>query len=657
MATTAATAAPAEVSITQSEINNGVNGIFIATNAERAKLGLKPFILSANISKVSQAWSEELAATNSLYHNHNYPTQMPPGAIWHGENAAVGPFLTHSERFVTNWMNSPGHRAAILTNHTHIGIGFAQAANGQVYAIQNFGNYATVAPTLPTPLSISETVTSSSNEIRVDWSPKWDTVISSYSVVLYQGSQLIETQKTSHINTLATFKNLKPNTSYTVKVTAHALTPDNGTLNSPVRSLTLTTKTPVPPMTVQNPPAGFKLISLGDDYGLVEWAAPKVVSGYIHSYTTTLKQSGKADQVFTQNPDSTGQMFRGLTKGTSYTVEVKAHAVSHDGATVATSPVGKFAFKTTGGAVTPPLVSTNLVSVKAPTGLKNAVGYNYITSSWTAPKGTVGKITSYTATLKLGTKVVKTTTITANTYKFTGLASNTGYIVEVRANAVSANGAKKASSPVASVKATTGKSPLVKVSAPAITTSKLSHDRVTLSWKKPAVTGSITSYRVLVKHGTKVVKTYNLKTSTLSQSITGLKEKTKYSLVVEALATSQDGKKTAKAISTKAVTMATSPASAVKVSAPASFAVSSGTSSVKASWKRPAVTGKIASYTVILKQGTKIVKSYTSASVSRNFTGLKRKSSYKVEVKANAVSANGKYKSSSPAVGKTILTK
>lgn len=657
MTAAVATSIPAQAAVAQSEVKAAVDSILNATNAERADLGLKPLILSTSISKISQAWTEKQASENYLHHNPNFRYQMPPGAVFQGENCAEGPFGERPQDFVKIWMNSPGHRAAIVGDYTHIGIGFAQAENGQFYSTQNFGKYPVTAPTIPNVPQINETSTSTGTEVRADWDSKWDTLISDHTAVLYLGEKVVDTQKPYGISNFVTFKNLKPGTRYTMKLTAHAFTPDSGTMHSPVRSTTFTTRTPNPPASAPNPPTNFEVVALGDTYGQVMWKAPTGVFGYIHSYTITLRQAGKADRVFTQNADMNSQMMMGLSKGTSYSVQVKAHVVAADGVTAAVSPAGTFTFRTTGSVATSPPTNSSIVSVNAPTGLKNTVGYNQLTASWSASKGTVGKLSGYTATLKIGSKVVMKATTPDRSYKFTGLLSNTGYTVEVKANAVSLNGVKKASSSVVTARSTTAKSPLVKVSAPVLTTSKLGHDRVTVSWKKPAVTGSLTSYRILVKKGTRVLKTYNLKPSVLSQTVTGLQEKTKYETVVEAYATSQDGKQSAKSSGSKAIITATSPASTVKVSPPARFSVSSETTSVNASWKKPAVTGKVAGYTVTLKQGTKTVKSYTTTSERLTFTGLKRKTSYDVQVRANAVSANGKYQSSSATLKKSTRTK
>lgn len=645
------TAVPARAAASQSEVDTAVETILNLSNIERLKEGLAPLTLSKNTNTVAQKWSANMADLQYMRHNPLYDKQMPAGWWSVGENVAWGSQGHTPTQIFNEWMNSPGHRANILGDFTHIGIGWEATSNGAVYSTQNFGKYATAPPSMTAIPNFVLTETS----LYAYWSRIGD--VQEYTAELYLDNTLVETQ--SSIRNDVRFSGLKQGTEYTLKVTATVFTPDSR-LNSPVRTQTATTLTPPPPMlpaAAPNAPGNIRASNHTDETAKISWTRPVGIVGELDGYEILVKTAGQADMRRFELGDSTSVSLSNLTGNTAYSAEVRARVISSDYTSKALSPAARVSFKTPGGVVDPPAINTGLASVKAPTGLKNSVAYNHLTASWTAPKGTVGKLSGYTATLKLGAKTVKTATTTATSHKFIGLAPSTGYTVEVKANAISLNGARKASSPVATARATTAKSPLVKVSAPVIATSKLGYDRVSVSWKKPAATGSITSYRLLVKQGTKVAKTYNVKPSVLSQAVTGLKEKTKYVVVVEAYAKSQDGKKSAKNTGSKAITMATSPASTVKVAAPIHFTVSSETTSINSSWKKPAVTGKVASYTVTLKHGTKTVKAYTTSGLSRSFKGLKRKTTYDVHVKANAVSTNGKYKSSSVTLRKSIRTK
>lgn len=91
--------------------------------------------------------------------------------------------------------------------------------------------------------------------------------------------------------------------------------------------------------------------------------------------------------------------------------------------------------------------SAGKVSVNPPNLLNiSDVTTNSLKASWVSPDNTVGKVTQYALTLKENGTEVNTSETTEMSYVFTGLKSNTAYVVEVRAIAVSANGANKATS-------------------------------------------------------------------------------------------------------------------------------------------------------------------------------------------------------------------
>jgi hypothetical protein len=289
------------------------------------------------------------------------------------------------------------------------------------------------------------------------------------------------------------------------------------------------------------------------------------------------------------------------------------------------------------------------VAVSAPTDL----GFGSVTPQsafavWKAPVGTVGRVESYTVTVTQG-NVTKSYLTPTTSYQLTGLTANTDVFVTVAANAVSVDGLRKMTGlGVAGMfKTSAAPSPIVKVAAPVTVVSGVGADRMTVSWKKPLVTGTITGYRVTVKLGTKIVQTHNLNAVTYAKTVTSLAENTAYTVVVDALAVAPDGKNTATASTAKTVKTIFSAASTVKVAAPASFGVTTSRTTVTATWRMPAVTGKVINYTATLKEGTRTVKTVVLTGGKYSFTGLKANTAYTVYVQANAVSANGKYKASS----------
>ncbi|MBD8006995.1 CAP domain-containing protein [Bacillus norwichensis] len=105
------------------------------TNAERAKNGLAPLKVDAELSKVAREKSRDMSANN--YFDHNSPTYGSPFDMMKkfgisysaaGENIAQG--QRTPEEVVNAWMNSSGHRENIMSkDFTHIGVGYVAEGN------------------------------------------------------------------------------------------------------------------------------------------------------------------------------------------------------------------------------------------------------------------------------------------------------------------------------------------------------------------------------------------------------------------------------------------------------------------------------------------------------------------------------------------------
>ncbi len=99
-------------------------------NQERAVYGLPALTLSATLSDGARLKSRDMQ--QSRYFDHNSPNYGTPFEMMKslgityaaaGENIAMG--YSTAEAVVSAWMNSPGHRANILSeNYTHIGVGY-----------------------------------------------------------------------------------------------------------------------------------------------------------------------------------------------------------------------------------------------------------------------------------------------------------------------------------------------------------------------------------------------------------------------------------------------------------------------------------------------------------------------------------------------------
>jgi len=115
-------------------------------NIERQKAGLPALKMDSAISNVARTKSKDMAVNN--YFAHQSPTYGSAGDMlrqfgisWRawGENIAAG--QRTPEIVVDAWMNSPGHRANILSpNFSKIGVGYVTNSSGRPYWTQIFTN-------------------------------------------------------------------------------------------------------------------------------------------------------------------------------------------------------------------------------------------------------------------------------------------------------------------------------------------------------------------------------------------------------------------------------------------------------------------------------------------------------------------------------------
>ena len=139
-----ATPAKKTTAPTLTENNKLEKEVVALVNQERAKLGLAPLKDNSQLSNVARTKSEDMVANN--YFSHTSPTYGSPfdmmkkfGITYKaaGENIAMGQPTAAS--VMTAWMNSPGHKANILSaNFTEIGVGVAKDKSGAIYWTQEF---------------------------------------------------------------------------------------------------------------------------------------------------------------------------------------------------------------------------------------------------------------------------------------------------------------------------------------------------------------------------------------------------------------------------------------------------------------------------------------------------------------------------------------
>ena len=143
---------------TQTESNTTVNDQFMAqveqaifnkVNEERTKAGVAPLTYNTTMEKYARIKSQDMGDNNYFSHTDlsgNYiTTQMKADGVTYkawGENIAYIGGVTDptalANQFMTNWMNSQGHKENILsTNFSSIGVGVYKIGN-KVYATQEF---------------------------------------------------------------------------------------------------------------------------------------------------------------------------------------------------------------------------------------------------------------------------------------------------------------------------------------------------------------------------------------------------------------------------------------------------------------------------------------------------------------------------------------
>lgn len=122
------------------------------TNIERQKAGLQPLTINSTAFKFARSKSEEMIRLNYFDHKspvNRYIYDIAAKNNWKysylGENIYTMNSSTNrvidqvdGQSIVNSWMNSPGHRANILSkDFTQIGIGVAYL-NGKLMATQTF---------------------------------------------------------------------------------------------------------------------------------------------------------------------------------------------------------------------------------------------------------------------------------------------------------------------------------------------------------------------------------------------------------------------------------------------------------------------------------------------------------------------------------------
>jgi ribosomal protein L24E len=131
--------------------------LFGRLNSERAARGLPPLQWDGALAGYAKAWSRDMAS-NGFRHSAIVHLLDDGRLSYVGENIAWarGAGVT-SSTLHTMWMQSQGHRDNMLSpTYNAVGIGVFCAADGTVWATQDFGRYSSLGPGSAAPTTSQE---------------------------------------------------------------------------------------------------------------------------------------------------------------------------------------------------------------------------------------------------------------------------------------------------------------------------------------------------------------------------------------------------------------------------------------------------------------------------------------------------------------------
>lgn len=130
---------PAQTDVKSTELK-----VVDLVNKIRVQNGLQLLANNWQLERVARYKSTDML--NKNYFSHTSPTYGSPFTMMQnfgikfssaGENIAMG--QRTPEEVMNDWMNSPGHRANILSpSYNQIGVGLAKDSNGRIYWTQMF---------------------------------------------------------------------------------------------------------------------------------------------------------------------------------------------------------------------------------------------------------------------------------------------------------------------------------------------------------------------------------------------------------------------------------------------------------------------------------------------------------------------------------------
>jgi uncharacterized YkwD family protein len=133
-----------QIPLVSSTVTNYEQQVLVLCNQIRAQNGLPSLTMNWQLERMGRIKAQEMASKK--YFSHTSPVYGTPFQMmksfgisytYAGENIAAG--QPTPQAVVTSWMNSPGHKANILSkNYTQIGIGYASGGPYGTYWTQEF---------------------------------------------------------------------------------------------------------------------------------------------------------------------------------------------------------------------------------------------------------------------------------------------------------------------------------------------------------------------------------------------------------------------------------------------------------------------------------------------------------------------------------------
>jgi chitodextrinase len=341
------------------------------------------------------------------------------------------------------------------------------------------------APSTPSGLTKSAVTASG---FTVSWSASTDNsgTVTEYQV-LRNGTLATTVSTTTH-----TFASLTEVTAYDITVIAKDAA---GNVSAPSSVLTVTTID----VTAPTVPNGLTSTAITATGFTVSWNAATDNSGTVAGYDVLLNNAS-VGTVLTNS-----YSFTGLNQNTTYNVKV----IAIDAASNKSAASSDLAVTTLDA--TAPSIPAGLVSAAI-----NTTGF---TVNWTASTDNSGVVAGYEVYLSSSLH----TTVTTNSYTFTGLSGNTNY--EVTIKSYDASGNKSAFSSALNVKTADGSKPTVPSN---VTSSAVSASGFTVTWTPSSDDVGVSGYEIY-KDNVKVTTT-----ASTSYVFSGLDNYQDYSITIKA---------------------------------------------------------------------------------------------------------------------------